>query len=86
MLEAMTSTQVHTGNLHTCLGPVADIALELKTLQELVPGCACKQSGPALGNFAGEHSHRLHPALPFFEWLLWHAIRNMGPNALPAAG
>ena len=66
--------------------PVADIVLQLRTLQDLEPGRACKQAGPALRNFAGEHSHRLHPVLPFFERLLWRGIWNMGPYALLAAG
>ena len=65
---------------------VDDIVLESRTLQELEPGRACKQAGPALRNFAGEHSHRLQPVLPFFERFLWRGVSNMGPYALLAAG
>lgn len=41
--------------------PVAGSVLELRTVQELEPGRACKQTGPALRNFAGKLFYRLHP-------------------------
>jgi len=41
--------------------PVAGSVLELRTVQELEPGRACKQTGPASRNFAGKLFYRLHP-------------------------